>query len=70
MVCSPISAIRIAHEDNAERAVRAALSIIDAVASLRNVSAALQTRIGIATGTVVVSELLIDEHPNGAGRRW
>src|SRR5262249_52178553 len=34
------------------------------VANLRtNVDAALQVRIGIATGTVIVSELLIDETP-------
>ena len=52
----------LAQEDNAEQAVRAALAIVDAVANLRtDVSAALQARIGIATGTVVVSELLIDE---------
>ena len=51
-----------AQEDNAEQAVRAALAIVDAVANLQTgVSAALQARIGIATGTVVVSELLIDE---------
>jgi class 3 adenylate cyclase/predicted ATPase len=54
----------VAQEDNAEQAVRAALAIVDAVANLRTgVSAALQARIGIATGTVVVSELLIDETP-------
>ncbi len=51
-----------AQEDDAEQAVRAALALVDAVANLRtNVGAALQVRIGIATGTVIVSELLIDE---------
>src|SRR6266511_122533 len=51
-----------AHEDDAEQAVRAGLALVDAVANLpTNVDAALQVRIGIATGTVVVSELLIDE---------
>ena len=51
-----------AHEDDAERAVRAALSLIGAVASIRrDVAAALQIRIGIATGTVVVTELLIEK---------
>lgn len=49
-----------AHEDDAEQAVRAALAIIDAVASIPNVAAALQVRVGIATGTVVVTELLIE----------
>jgi class 3 adenylate cyclase/predicted ATPase len=48
------------HEDDAEQAVRAALSLIGAVASIRNVAASLQIRIGIATGTVLVTELLIE----------
>src|SRR5262249_45807002 len=53
-----------AQEDDAEQAVRAALAIVDAVASLQTtVDASLQVGIGIATGTVVVSELLIDETP-------
>jgi class 3 adenylate cyclase/tetratricopeptide (TPR) repeat protein len=53
-----------AQEDDAEQAVRAALALVDAVANLEtNVDAALQVRIGIATGTVVVSELLIGETP-------
>ncbi|RXH25095.1 hypothetical protein XH99_26970 [Bradyrhizobium nanningense] len=52
-----------AHEDDAEQAVRAALAIIDAVASIRNVAAALEVRVGIATGTVVVTELLIGSVP-------
>jgi len=51
-----------AQEDDAEQAVRAALALVDAVPSLQtNADAALQVRIGIATGTVVVSELLIGE---------
>src|SRR6516164_2910181 len=50
-----------AQEDDAERAVRAALALIEGVANLRtNVGTALQAHISIATGTVVVSELLID----------
>ena len=53
-----------AQEDDAEQAVRAALALVDAVANFRtNFDAALQVRIGIATGTVVVSELRIDETP-------
>ena len=53
-----------AREDDAVQAVRAALVLVDAIATLRtNVDAALQARIGLATGTVVVSELLIDEAP-------
>jgi len=52
----------VAQEDSAVQAVRAALEIVDAVASLRtDLGAALQARIGVATGTVVVSELLISE---------
>jgi class 3 adenylate cyclase/predicted ATPase len=45
-----------AHEDDAERAVRAGLGVIDAVARLDLKHVKLQTRIGIATGVVVVSE--------------
>jgi class 3 adenylate cyclase/tetratricopeptide (TPR) repeat protein len=53
-----------AQEDDAEQAVRAALALVDAVANLEtNVGAALQVRIGIGTGTVVVSELLIGDTP-------
>ena len=51
-----------AQEDSAVQAVRAALEMIDAVARLpTDVGAALQVRIGIATGTVVVTELLVNE---------
>ncbi len=50
-----------AHEDDAERSVRAALAIIAAVHELRPVEGvALQTRIGIATGLVVIGELIGD----------
>jgi predicted ATPase/class 3 adenylate cyclase len=53
-----------AQEDDAEQAVSAALALVDAVASLETkADAALQVRVGIATGTVVVSELLIGETP-------
>jgi class 3 adenylate cyclase/predicted ATPase len=48
----------IAHEDGAERAVRAALGLVPAIAKLplrHDVS--LQIRIGIATGMVVVGDL-------------
>jgi predicted ATPase/class 3 adenylate cyclase len=51
-----------AQEDDAEQAVRAGLAIVDAVTNLRtDIGASLAVRIGIATGTVVVSELLIDQ---------
>ena len=46
-----------AHEDDAERAVRAGLKLVTAVAALRP-RAPLQTRVGIATGIVVVGELI------------
>src|SRR6516225_8999719 len=46
-----------AHEDDAERAVRAGLELISAVAALKT-HAPLQTRIGIATGMVVVGDLI------------
>jgi class 3 adenylate cyclase/predicted ATPase len=66
-----------AHEDDAERAVRAGLELIAAVAGL-NTRAVLQTRVGIATGLVVVGDLvdaggsqergIIGETPNLAAR--
>ena len=46
-----------AHEDDAERAVRAGLELIQAVAGLKS-NASLQTRVGIATGLVVVGEVI------------
>jgi class 3 adenylate cyclase/tetratricopeptide (TPR) repeat protein len=53
-----------AQEDDAEQAVRAGLALVDAVANLKtSLEAPLQVRIGIATGTVVVSELVIDDTP-------
>jgi class 3 adenylate cyclase/predicted ATPase len=66
-----------AHEDDAERAVRAGLELIEAVGGLKS-SAPLQTRIGIATGLVVVGDLIgsgaaqeqavVGETPNLAAR--
>jgi class 3 adenylate cyclase len=66
-----------AHEDDAERAVRAGLELIQAVGGLKS-SAPLQTRVGIATGLVVVGDLvgsgeaqergIVGETPNLAGR--
>jgi class 3 adenylate cyclase len=46
-----------AHEDDAERAVRAGLAVIDAVARLE-LPERLTVRIGVATGLVVVGELI------------
>jgi class 3 adenylate cyclase len=46
-----------AHEDDAERAVRAGLELIAAVSALKAASL-LQTRVGIATGLVVVGDLI------------
>ncbi len=51
-----------AHEDDAAQAVRAGLKLIAAVGGLKT-HAALQTRVGIATGLVVVGDLI------GVGRR-
>jgi class 3 adenylate cyclase/predicted ATPase len=66
-----------AHEDDAERAVRAGLELVAAVADLKT-RAALQTRVGIATGMVVVGDLIgsgeaqergiVGETPNLAAR--
>ena len=46
-----------AHEDDAERAVRAGLELIQAVGGLKS-HTPLQTRVGIASGLVVVGELI------------
>jgi class 3 adenylate cyclase len=68
-----------AHEDDAERAVRAGLSIVEAVQRLGTAEGApLQVRIGIATGPVVVGDMIgertselqavVGETPNLAAR--
>ena len=46
-----------AHEDDPERAVRAGLELIQAVSGLKSGSP-LQSRVGIATGLVVVGDLI------------
>jgi class 3 adenylate cyclase/predicted ATPase len=67
-----------AHEDDAERAVRAGLGVVEAVRRLDVKSVQLQTRVGIATGLVVVGDLIgegsaqeqsvVGETPNLAAR--
>src|SRR5262245_7469363 len=53
-----------AQEDDVEQAVRAALALVEAMANVRtDAEVVLQTRVGLATGTVVVGELLIDRTP-------
>ena len=48
-----------AHEDDAERALHAALSVTEAVPKLRTShDPVLQVRVGIATGLVVVGDLI------------
>ena len=66
-----------AHEDDAERAVRAGLELVAAVGALKT-HAPLQARVGIATGLVVVGDLIgsgasqeqaiVGETPNLAAR--
>jgi class 3 adenylate cyclase/predicted ATPase len=66
-----------AHEDDAERAVRAGLELARSVGELKT-RASLQTRVGIATGLVVVGDLIgtgsaqeqavVGETPNVAAR--
>jgi len=46
-----------AHEDDAERAVQVGLALIQAVGTLKS-SSPLQARVGIATGLVVVGDLI------------
>ena len=55
-----------AHEDDAERAVRAGLELVAAVSALKS-NAPLQTRVGIATGLVVVGDLIGIGCGSGAG---
>jgi len=67
-----------AHEDDVERAVRAGLACIDAVGHLDVRSVKLQAQVGIATGLVVVGDLIgessaqeqsvVGETPNLAAR--
>jgi class 3 adenylate cyclase len=54
-----------AHENDAERAVRAALELIQAVGGLKS-STSLQTRVGISTGLVVVGDLIGSERHRSA----
>ncbi len=66
-----------AHEDDAERAVRAGLELVVAVTALK-LPVALQIRVGVATGLVVVGDLvgsgeslehgIVGETPNLAAR--
>jgi hypothetical protein len=67
-----------AHEDDAERAVRGGLGVVDAVGRLDVKSVKLRARVGIATGVVVVGDLIgegsaqeqsvVGETPNLAAR--
>jgi class 3 adenylate cyclase/predicted ATPase len=68
-----------AHEDDAEQATHAGLALVDAVANLpSDIGSELQVRVGIATGTVVVGDLVgegaareeavVGETPNLAAR--
>ena len=66
-----------AHEDDADRAVRAGLELVAAVSAIKT-HVSLQTRVGIATGLVVVGDLIgsgeaqergiVGETPNLAAR--
>ena len=47
-----------AHEDDAERALRAGLALVDAAGAIEVGDTKLAVRIGIATGLVVVGDLL------------
>ena len=67
-----------AHEDDAERAVRAGLGAVEAVSRIEVKSVKLQARVGIATGLVVVGDVIgegssqeqsvVGETPNLAAR--
>jgi class 3 adenylate cyclase len=67
----------VAHEDDPERAVRAGLAVVETVRQLETIEA-LQVRVGLATGLVVVGDLIgegsaqeqsvVGETPNLAAR--
>jgi len=67
-----------AHEDDAERTVRAGLALVERIGRLESGSGPLASRIGIATGLVVVGDLIgagdaqergvVGETPNLAAR--
>jgi class 3 adenylate cyclase len=57
-----------AHEDDAERAGRAGLALIEAVRKL-HIQEPLQVRIGVATGAVVVGDLVGSGGGAGTGGR-
>jgi len=67
-----------AHEDEAERALHTGLALVDRISCLHTQGAALAVRIGIATGLVVVGDLIgsgdsqergvVGETPNLAAR--
>ncbi|MBV9982078.1 adenylate/guanylate cyclase domain-containing protein [Bradyrhizobium sp.] len=68
-----------AHEDDAEQAIRAGLALVDTIAKLKtDIGTALQVRVGIATGMVVVGDVIgegvtkeqevVGETPNLAAR--
>ena len=67
----------LAHEDDAEQAVRAGLALVDAVGAIEPAKRRLSVRIGVATGTVVVGligsgsaqeQAVVGETPNLAAR--
>ena len=82
MACSSTSAIPLAHEDDAQRAVRAGLGMVEALGQLntrltQERGVQLAVRLGIHTGLVVVGEigggtrqeqLALGETPNLAAR--
>jgi class 3 adenylate cyclase/predicted ATPase len=67
-----------AHEDDAEGAIHAGLAIVEAVSHIKNQNLNLAVRVGIATGAVVVGDLIgegasqesavVGETPNLASR--
>jgi class 3 adenylate cyclase/tetratricopeptide (TPR) repeat protein len=67
-----------AHEHDAERAARVGLTLVEAVPKLKTAAGPLQVRVGIATGLVVVGDLIgagvaqeqgvVGETPNLASR--
>jgi class 3 adenylate cyclase len=70
MARSLILVIRFSSENDAERAVRTALAVIAAVAELTPRTQRLSVRVGIATGSVLVGNIIgPDTNPERGARQ-
>ena len=59
-----------ADEDDAERAVRCALGLVRIVGGLASSAGPLSARVGVATGSVIVGDLIGEGSARGTGDHW